>query len=233
MPVIEKRKEKYNFMKIDRCIFDLDGTLLYTIDSIHYYLDKTLREKGIGTISVDVCRSMIGCGSVDLVRRALDFLGRREEGLLPIVHSEYLRAYNEDPIYLTRPYDGILDEIDKLKKSGILLAVWSNKPESSVKPIVEHFFGDSFTVVRGSLPDAPLKPDPTVGFKIIKELDSTPERVAFIGDMEVDIKTSRALGVGLSVGAGWGFGEVQELSRCDLLLDSPIGLYESISGVAL
>ena len=215
-------------MKIDGCIFDLDGTLLYTIDTIHYYLNKTLTEKGIGSINKEECRAMIGDGSVELVRRALVVCGRYEPELLPIVHSAYLSAYNSDPCYLTRPYDGIPEAIDKLREAGVYLAVWSNKPDSSVKPIVEHFFGDRFSLVRGSLPDTPLKPDPTVGYEIINRLDTSPSRVAFIGDMDIDIKTSRALSVGLSVGAGWGFGKACELTDCDVLLADPRELADCI-----
>ena len=111
------------------CIFDLDGTLTNTLDSLTYSTNKTLEEMGLETITKDQCRSFVGDGARCLMERALRASGdtelkRIEEGM-----EVYSRIFGENCMYHVRPYDGVVQMLDSLKKKGIKIAVFSNKPQ--------------------------------------------------------------------------------------------------------
>ena len=194
------------------CIFDLDGTLLNTIDAITYYVNLVLEANGINPISTEEAKIFVGDGSKNLIRRVLIFRGEyRSEEFFEHLHTEYKTNYDKAPLYITEPYGGIPELKVALKRRGIKLGVLSNKPHSAVLPIVEHFFGDAFDLVLGANQNVPLKPDPTGLFAMLDELSVKPSELAFIGDTAVDIETARAAGAALSVGVLWGFRDENEL----------------------
>ena len=185
-------------------VFDLDGTLLNTIKTIHYYLNFALDTYGLGSVSRADTMKFVGDGAVKLIERALDSVGA-DKSHFDSVFKTYNDAYNASPYYLTEPYDGILELISKLKEKNITLAVLSNKPDFAVKATVEHFFGDSFSLVLGGRENIPLKPAPDSLLDLLSELQVGREEVIYVGDSEVDVLTARNAEITTSIAVTWGF----------------------------
>ena len=207
-----------------RCvIFDLDGTLLYTLDSILYHLNNTLRDHGCAEISIEQCRDYIGNGARLLVSRALAAGGVSDPGTVECVLREYNAAYNSDPLPHTYPYDGITELVDSLVAEGVCVCVVTNKPEPTAVQLVEHFFGERVRFVRGGRAGAVLKPDPTDTLEVIASVGATPATTAFVGDTSVDILTGKAARVAVSIGVEWGFRTRCELAEAgaDFITDRP------------
>ena len=219
-------------MKIDTCIFDLDGTLLDTITTITYYVNETLVSYGKRKLTLEECKSFVGNGAVKLMRRAFDAVG--DEGVcFEEALDAYIANYDTDPYYLTAPYPGIPALLSRLKSRGIKLAVLSNKQDSSTKSVVEHFFPGVFDCVMGGIDGVPLKPDPSVARMILDKLGSTAERTAWIGDTPVDVKTGQNLGAALTLGVSWGFRDREELigAGADVIVDTAEQILSEVGAV--
>lgn len=192
-------------------IFDLDGTLLDTLDTIRFFVNQTLAQNGISPITREECRRFVGSGARHLIRSALESRGVSDTATFIKVHSEYVAAYNSNPYYLTRIYDGIEELVASLHSRGIKLAVLSNKPDAATRAAVERFFGSSFDVVRGAMDAMPLKPAPDAAFALLSELSSAVEECAYIGDSDVDVMTAQNFSPALSISVLWGFRTKDEL----------------------
>ena len=196
--------------KIKCAVFDLDGTLLNTLDTIHHYLNLTLEKYNLPLVSLDETRAMVGDGARLLISRAMgDAAADRE--LYDRVFADYNAAYNADPYYLTEPYEGIPQLLGRLLGQGIILAVLSNKPDTAVKLAVEHFFPSTFTAVQGGVDTTPLKPDPTALLSMLSALGFTPDETAYIGDSEPDVLTAKNAGVAFPIAVTWGFRTREQL----------------------
>ncbi len=193
------------------CIFDLDGTLLDTLDTITYYVNRQLRSVGLSEITKDECKCFVGDGPEKLIRRALSSRGYENEGGVSRILEKYKADYDAEPLYLTRPYEGICDMLRQIKDAGLKTAVISNKQHESAVPAVRRFFGDLIDIVCGSRPGVPLKPAPDATVKIMSELGVEPSEVAYIGDTGVDMKTGKAIFAAKTIGVEWGFRERTEL----------------------
>ncbi len=187
------------------CIFDLDGTLTDTLESLTYCVNATLCELGLSQITDEQCKAFVGSGARNLIERSLMAVGDSE-----LLHAEkamevYGRIFKENCTYHVVPYEGIVELLHTLKLLGIRLAVLSNKPHLQTKDVVATFFGtDTFTCVQGQQETIPRKPDPTAVFMIAKELNVACEECLYIGDSDVDMQTGNAAGV-TTVGVTWGF----------------------------
>ena len=126
------------------------------------------------------------------------------------VGKAYDDAYEADPLYETKPYDGIIELLDKLKESGIKIAVLTNKPDNVAQDVVKLFFGDRFDLVYGQRAGVKIKPDPEAALLIAKELCADISETVFIGDTYVDISTGKNAGM-RSIGVLWGFRDEEEL----------------------
>jgi len=196
--------------KIKCAVFDLDGTLLNTLSTIHYYLNLTLEKNNLPLVSLDETRAMVGNGARLLILRAMgDAAADRE--LYDRVFADYNAAYNADPYYLTEPYEGIPRLLGRLREQGITLAVLSNKPDTAVRLAVEHFFPSTFTAVQGGIDGIPLKPDPTGLWNMLSALGFTPDETAYIGDSEPDVLTAKNAGVAFPIAVTWGFRTAEQL----------------------
>lgn len=207
-----------------RCvIFDLDGTLLYTLESILYHLNNTLRDNGAQVITIEQCRDYIGNGARLLVSRALLAGGVSDPETVERVLREYNEAYNSDPLPYTYPYDGIIELVDSLVSEGVTVGVVTNKPQPTAVQLVEHFFGERVRFVRGGREGAVLKPDPTDTLEAIASVGERPETTAFVGDTSVDILTGINARVAASIGVLWGFRTRDELvgAGADFITDRP------------
>ena len=196
---------------IKYAIFDLDGTLLSTLESIRYHLNRTLSAHGLRQITLAECGEFIGNGARKLVTRAVMAGGIDDAELITKVLAEYNAAYNSAPLEHTYPYDGIVELVDALYERGIALGVVTNKPEPTAVQLIEHFFEGKFRFVRGGRAGAVLKPDPTDSLTALRDLGGTPDECIFIGDTYVDILTGKNMGASLSIGVLWGFRTYEEL----------------------
>ncbi len=203
---------------IKSCIFDLDGTLLNTVESIRYFLNLTLEKYGINPISHEQTKLFVGEGALNLTKRsmragAIDTDTLEGMSLSHKICKEYSEIYDKNPYYLTAPYQGIPDAISELKSRGIKLAVISNKPEQTVKQLIENHFPNTFEIVEGAIPNRKLKPDPVSVLSICERLGVSPSETLYFGDTATDMKTARNYGAYLAVGVLWGFRTKDELLK--------------------
>ena len=147
-------------------IFDLDGTLLNTIDDLGYACNHALGENGFPTHPIEAYPRMVGNGINNLIRRALPEVEQTEENVLR-VRECFIPYYNAHNCDFTRPYKGIPEVLQTLKAQGHLLAVASNKYQAATEKIVEHFFPGIFDVVLGEREGIPRKPDPQIVYDVM------------------------------------------------------------------
>jgi len=205
------------------CIFDLDGTLLNTLVTIEYYLNRTLSEFGLAPMQEDECRRYVGNGAKKLVERTLEARGDFDGEYLDRFYKSYSDAYDSAPDYLTEPYDGICRLLCDLTERGIKLGLLSNKPHSATEPVVKRFFGDRFSYVSGGRDGVALKPSPEGVYIALSKLSCSADECMYIGDSEVDVYTAAAAGVKLPVAVSWGFRTPVELeeSGAKIIIDRP------------
>lgn len=191
-------------------IFDLDGTLLNTIADLGDACNYALRKRGYSEHPLSAYNYMVGNGVHNLVQRAApDATGEELEKLLNLFR-EY---YDEHCIVKTKPYPGIKELLDTLQKKKIKLAVASNKYQSAVSKIINHYFPEiKFDAVYGERAGIPRKPDPSSIFAILNESPTLKQEVLMVGDSAIDIDTARRACVE-SAGVTWGFRPVSELRR--------------------
>ena len=218
---------------IKLCIFDLDGTLLDTIKGITYFVNQTLAAEAIAPISEKECKRFVGDGARLLIHRALVSRGIDSDERTDDILKKYLAAYNAEPNKLTEAYDGIVSALADLRKSGVRLAVLSNKPHATTLAVVERYFPNTFDAVYGARDSVELKPVPDAALAIARVLGALPSEVAFIGDTAVDIITGKNMEAALSVGVLWGFREEAELlmAGADRLAKTALDLPRIILGV--
>ncbi len=190
---------------IKYCIFDLDGTLLNTINTIKFYMNQTLSSRGIKPLSEKECKSFVGSGAKMLMHRACEARNVFDSQLEGKMLCEYMAAYDSNPYHLTEKYISMDELILSLKKDGIKLAVLSNKPDFATRAAVSYFFGDVFDIVRGGRDNSPLKPDPTACFEILREMGGAPSECAYIGDSDVDCITGKNMNAALNISVLWGY----------------------------
>ncbi len=192
-------------------IFDLDGTLLDTIKTITYYGNAALSEFGFKTFSEADYKYFVGNGAVLLIERALSAQGAMNKENFDKVFSYYNEFYNKDTLYLTKPYDGIIEMLKELKSDGIKTAVLSNKPDAATTDVIKKLLGsDLIDICMGGREGVPLKPDPAAAYEILASLYSDKAKSFFVGDTYVDIKTGINSGL-CPIGVTWGFRDEKEL----------------------
>lgn len=204
------------------CIFDLDGTLTNTLPAIAYFGNTALSEFGFPEIEQERYKKLVGNGRDLLIHRMLAESGSDTPENFEKVGKVYDAAYEADPLYETKPYDGIIELLDTLKAAGIKLAVLSNKPDNVAADVVKLFFGDRFDLAFGQREGIKTKPDPTAALMIAKELDADVSETVFIGDTYVDVSTGKNAGM-KSIGVLWGFRDEAELkdAGADFIVSHP------------
>nr|WP_296267060.1 HAD-IA family hydrolase [uncultured Merdimonas sp.] len=205
------------------CIFDLDGTLTDTLESLAVSVKATLREMNLPEITTEQCRRFVGDGARVLMERALLAVGEKDLSRLEESLSVYRRIFDENCTYHVTPYRGILPLLEDLKKAGVKLAVLSNKPHEQAVKVVREMFGEgTFDYVSGQQEGIRKKPDPAGVVHIMETLQMKPEDCLYVGDSEVDVQTGKNAGV-KTVIVTWGFRTREELKAAGAgnMIDSP------------
>lgn len=211
---------------MEGCIFDLDGTLTDTLESLTHSVNLTLKEMELPGITSEQCRSFVGDGARCLMERALRASGdgeleRLEEGV-----EIYGRIFHDNCTYHVTPYEGIREMLGELKDRGVRLAVVSNKPHGQTVDVVQQIFGDGiFDYVQGQSAEFPKKPDPAAVLYLMEKMGLAREACTYVGDSEVDVETARAAGVA-GVAVTWGFRSEESLKEAgaEVLIHRPAEL---------
>lgn len=216
-------------------IFDLDGTLINTIDDLGQACNYALSACGFPTHKIEDYPRLVGNGINKLIERALPEEHRNEATVLRL-REYFVPFYDQHNCDLTRPYDGIPELLQTLKAAGHTLAVASNKYQAATEKIVAHFFPDTFDVVLGERAGIPRKPDPQVVWDICSALSNKTDgselcgvvqhgsalSCLYVGDSLVDAATAKAANLPF-VACTWGFctKELLQTAQPDYLLNFP------------
>jgi phosphoglycolate phosphatase len=209
-------------MNYEAVLFDLDGTLLDTIQDLTDSMNIVLRRSGFPEHSAETCKNFVGDGIEVFALRALPETHRDSATVARCV-ADMREEYRDRWSLKTRPYDGIPDLLDGLTLRNLKMTVLSNKPDDSTKAMVAELLPKwRFDPIMGALPSVPKKPDPTLAMEISKRLDVPPEKFLYLGDTGTDMKTATAAGM-FPVGALWGFRTADELtaSGAKILVEHP------------
>lgn len=195
-------------MKYKTLIFDLDGTLLNTLDDLTASVNYAMGQCGFPERTIDEVRSFIGNGVKVLIRRAIpEGTGEAEYNK---AHSEFRKHYSENSRNKTAPYEGIMELLHTLKSKGYVLAIVSNKVDFAVKDLRDKFFSDVIDVAIGDSDATRTKPEPDMVYKAIDELGVDKNTCVYIGDTDVDIETAKNAGMDC-ISVSWGFRSHSEL----------------------
>lgn len=186
-------------------IFDLDGTLTDTLESLTYSVNETLKELDLPGITREQCRDFVGNGARYLLERSLEASGDETLSKIEEAMRVYGRIFKQNCTYKVKPYDGILEMLSTLKAMNMRLAVLSNKPHLQTLDVVSTFFGEEmFEVVQGQQDGVPRKPDPIAALMIAEKFGVDCSECVYVGDSDVDMQTGNAAGM-KSIGVTWGF----------------------------
>ena len=199
----------------------MDGTTVNTINSIAHFANKALNKYGLPSIETERYKLLVGNGAVTLVKRMIAETGGSAEQFEKVL-NEYNTTYDNDFMYLTKPYEGIPELLESLKKSGIKTAIVSNKPDSTAKKVSDKLFGEKLIdVCFGAREGVPLNPDPAAVFEVMEILGVAPQECLYIGDTAVDMTTGKNAGI-FTIGVLWGFRDRKEIESAgaDMVTDN-------------
>jgi phosphoglycolate phosphatase len=207
-------------MKYNTIIFDLDGTLLNTLDDLRDSLNSILIMKGYEPRSFEDVKRFIGNGTYNLLRLSLPVSCNEEE--VTNIHNLFREHYSHNMQNKTRPYCGIMELLLDLNRYNYKLAIVSNKFDSAVKELASIYFGNLIKVAIGESSKIKRKPSPDSIFTAVSELGSELSRSILIGDSETDVRTAKNAGIPC-IGVTWGFRsrEVLRTEGADYLIDTP------------
>lgn len=207
-------RPKHNFLDknlaFDAALFDLDGTLLDTLEDIADSMNRVLSGHGYPPHTLVDFKLFVGDGARVLVERTLPRDARHTETIEKL-YAEFRREYALGWKNKTKPYDGVPEMLDGIVERGLSLAVLSNKPDDFTKMCVTDLLPAwRFEVVMGLHDGIPAKPDPTGAFQIAERLGVEPTRILYVGDTSIDMTTALESGM-YPVGVLWGFRSLEEL----------------------
>ena len=210
-------------MSYSAVLFDLDGTLLNSLDDLADSMNIVLTSLDFPIHPVDAYRYFVGNGIPTLVRRCLPKSALTNEPLVleaeKLMRAEYARRINNK----TCLYDGIPEMLDELQQRGVRMAILSNKPHDAVLGVVKHYFSPwRFEAAYGDRQGIPTKPDPESALQIARQMGLLPSSYLYLGDTNTDMRTAVAAGM-YPVGVTWGFRTAEELREggARVLIDKP------------
>jgi len=198
-------------MKYKSIIFDLDGTLLDTLEDLADSFNYALGQNGFAIHPVEAFRYFIGDGARKAVERSLPETARNNKTIEKVL-ATFKSWYNDHYNIKSAPYPGIVDTISELRKKDFKIAVLSNKLHDFTLNCVQHYFPDTFDWVQGHMDEFPRKPDPASTKNILEILKISAGQTIFVGDTATDMNTAKNSGL-VSVGVAWGFRGEQELKQ--------------------
>ena len=216
-------------MKTDTVIFDLDGTLLNTLEDLADSTNYAMRAFGLKERSINEVRNFVGNGVDVLIERAVEGAISKEQELECL--DVFKQHYSKNMDNKTKPYDGIMDVIKELLKRGYHIAIVSNKFDAAVKGLNVDYFEGLFPVAIGASDTVAKKPAPDSVIKALQELHSDKERAVYVGDSDVDIMTARNSGLPC-ISVTWGFRdeELQRSMGTDYIIHQPEELLDVLDG---
>jgi phosphoglycolate phosphatase len=212
--------ERMLHMKYNTVIFDLDGTLLNTLDDLRDSLNEVLSQKGYPRKTLEEVRCFVGNGVRNLVKRSVPEHCSEDEvtSILKIFKENYKHNMQNK----TRPYNGIMELLLDLNRFNYKIAIVSNKYDAAVKELAKTYFGNLIPVAIGENSQVKRKPAPDSIYMAVKELNSELSHTVFVGDSETDVQTAKNAGIPC-IGVTWGFRsrEVLREEGADYLIDTP------------
>ena len=216
-------------MRYDTAVFDLDGTLIDTLEDLKNSVNFALRSFSFPERTYDEVKSFVGNGVARLMNLSApqDASEEVRRNLLSVFKQHYM----EHSRVFTAPYPGITELLSSLKQAGIKIAVVTNKMQPAAVDIVNSFFGDTVDVIIGQVDGLAQKPEPDGVWRAIELLGSERENSVYIGDSDVDCLTASNSGIPI-IGCVWGFRGRQTLVDCgaDYIAQTPSDIYNIIMG---
>lgn len=216
-------------MYFNAVIFDLDGTLIDSLEDLADSANEAISKHGFRCHPTAAYKKFVGNGVRQLIISAVP--SGTDEEIIDKILADYRTIYNNNYINKTRPYDNIIEMLERLKKSGIKMAVCSNKPHEPTNELVEKVLGKHyFEVVFGEREGIPRKPHPAALLEAAEHMGVVPEKVIYLGDSGGDMLSARNAGM-CAAGALWGFREREELEECgsQILFSAPMELCEFVN----
>ncbi len=216
-------------MKYKAILFDLDGTLINSLEDLADSANEALEKHGFKTHPTESYKKFVGNGVRNLIKNAAP--DGIDDTTVEKLLEDYHTIYNKNYVNKTKAYEGIPEMLDKLKKAGIKMGVCSNKPHKPTNEIVEKLLGyEYFQVVFGEREGIPRKPDPTSLIEAAQRLGVAPEQTIYVGDSGGDMESANRAKM-LAAGVLWGFREEAELLACGgkILLTSPLELFDFVT----
>lgn len=213
-------------MRYDAVIYDLDGTLLNTLEDLAGAVNHAMGQLGFAPHSLESVRRMVGDGMDMLIRRALP---RDRQAAAPEALALFKAHYAAHAQDTTRPYQDVPLLLDALARAGVRQAIVSNKGDPFVKELNRRYFGSRIAVAVGERAGVRRKPSPDMLLQVMKQWDAHPQRTLYVGDSATDIQTAQAAGVACA-SVTWGFRTREELlaAGASLLLDTPRALAQHV-----
>lgn len=210
---------------INTVIFDLDGTLLNTLEDLADSTNYALTELGLPSRSLEEVRHFVGNGVELLIKRAVEgALEKKEEERCLAIFKQH---YNENMNHKTQPYAGIKELVKSLLTKGYHIAIVSNKFDSAVKELNDIYFEGMFPVAIGASQKIAKKPAPDSVFEALEQLGVSGENAIYVGDSDVDAMTAKNSGL-VFVGVTWGFRDEEILKDmgAEYIIHNPKQLFE-------
>jgi len=213
--------------RYDAVIFDLDGTLLDTLEDLTDSLNFILKQHGLPEKTLVEVRDLVGNGASRLIKSAIP--AQPDSCLFDSCLKGFKAHYEGNAENKTRPYPGITTLVRSLFADGYRLAVVSNKPDAVANKLIRKWFGAYIGITAGEHGGAPRKPDPAMVYSVTQRLGAAPERALYVGDSEIDVLTARNAGVDF-IGVTWGFRDRGTLLKAgaNILIDAPGDLLKFI-----
>ena len=199
-------------MKYKLVIFDLDGTLLDTLNDLSAAVNHAMQLRDFPQHTRDEYRQMVGHGARNLMRQALPE-GHKDNDMVEAAYNDFRAYYTAHIDMHTKPFPGIQNLLTKLHQEGVMLAVASNKFQEGTEHLIKEFFPEiSFVAILGNRPNFPLKPDPEVVGEILRKTGIKREEAVMVGDSDTDMETAANGGI-MGIAVGWGYRNMREIAN--------------------
>ncbi|MXO34139.1 HAD-IA family hydrolase [Apibacter sp. B3889] len=217
---------------IKLAIFDLDGTLLNTLNDLADSCNYILEKNHLPLHTLESYKNFVGNGMTQLVERALPSELKSDLEVIEKIKNEFIEYYTKHSAIKTAPYDGVIEMLKSLSSMNIKLAVASNKFMEGAQELVKKYFSEiKFSSVLGQRTNVPMKPNPQIVYDIMKDLNVTnKEEIIYVGDTGTDMLTAVNAGI-TSIGVLWGFRSEEELKKqgAQYIINYPEKLLEIVN----